>query len=174
MKNVVFCRLCICAGRAIYSDLTNVYRGPFAVIWSDLMERRTAWEKAWKPITPIKLCSVRNYECLQSIRLLLSICLVMKVRLCCPPTGLRNLLEQRSSLHSSWTCTSFCLKFIQYFFSLFPPVNLQDGSWTSCGKIVNLMKWLQFFMQNHTVNVVPGAYFNSNKTVQHDLFLCFL
>lgn len=58
MKNVVYCRLCICAGRAIYSDLTNVYSGLFALIWSDLMERQTAWEKAWKPITPIESCAL--------------------------------------------------------------------------------------------------------------------
>lgn len=45
MKNVVYCRLCIGAGRAIYSDLTGVRWEPFAVIWSDSMESETAFKR---------------------------------------------------------------------------------------------------------------------------------
>lgn len=40
MKNVVYCRLCIGAGRAIYSDLTGVRWGPF-----DSMESETAFKR---------------------------------------------------------------------------------------------------------------------------------
>ncbi len=39
-----------------------------------------------------------------------------------------------------------------------------SSSWTTCGKMVNLIKWLQFFVQNHTLNVVPESSFKKLHT----------
>lgn len=161
MKNVVYCRLCICAGRAIYSDLTNVHRGPFAVIWSDSMERQTAWEKAWKPITPIESCALSenanvykayDHSGASALSWKSGYVLLPQVSETCLNKGLPcRVLE-----HTQFLLFKVCPNV--FFFFHFPLAELQDSSWTSCGKIVNLMKWLQFFMQNHTVNVVPHAF----------------
>lgn len=100
MKNVVYCRLCICAGRAVYSDLTSFHRGPFAGIWSASMERQIAWEKAWKSITSLESCALsKNADVYIAYDHSWASAMSWK---CFPLTGLRNLLKERSSLRSSW------------------------------------------------------------------------
>lgn len=126
------------------------------------------------------MCSVNERWCLHSIWSLLSICHVMKVfQVMFSSHRSQKLAQAKVSLVKFLSIhVSFSLKFLQCF-----PFcsRWSSSSWTTCGKMVNLMKRLSSSLCKTILLMLflkallkKTAYFNSNKTVQHDLFLCFL